>query len=200
MENISRRTFLKTAGASVLAVGAVSMLGGCGIVDNIVTSMLKKYSDVPNAKVMNSMVVIAGNSVGTLNAANADSKITGLMIDAELVNANTKKVTLKKSNFTLKVDGADATVLTGSEATKMLSSDYSDYLNEYVLLDNKGELNLAPVTDPDGKYYAAGVLVFKLKTPVASWKKAELTVTVGSNKAVYTITNSGNGDVKTTVK
>lgn len=203
MENISRRTFLKTAGASALAVGAVGMLGGCGIVDNMINNILKQYADVPNAKVMNSVAVVAGSTVKTINAKGADGNkgnATAVMIDVTMLNASLTKYSLKKSNFTMKVDGADATLLVGNDAEKMLTTGYTYYYGYDMLLNSKGEATLDKfsATDTEGKYMADGYLVFKLKNPVADWKKAELTVTLGSNKAVYTITNGST--VKVTVK
>ena len=39
MKNVTRRAFLKTAGAAALAVGAVGMLSGCGLGDFVAGSI-----------------------------------------------------------------------------------------------------------------------------------------------------------------
>lgn len=194
MKNITRRTFLKTTGAAALAVGAVGMLGGCGLVDNAINNALK--DQLPNAKVVNSVMVTCDDMIAVRNDSVWNEgtqewnggEIRAVTVQITLANLGTNNVSLKKENFTLKLDGAETTLVPGDAGQELIKDSCIDFR---MLLDNKGEKVLTKEMNENRA--DSGWVVFQLKNPVADWAKAELTVQI-SDQVTFDITKKGEQD------
>ena len=190
---ISRRTFLKCAGAAAVAVGAASMLGGCSLVDDIIN---KATEDYPN------MTTLDGVSfdLSLVHAARKDSTYEGgtetlgdlvsFMPHIGLGNfVGGEGKSVSKDTFSLKVDDHEMKLLLGADAVAAARG----YLQkENLLLNDQGVVTLGGNTSESG--YPDGFLVyaFPADVHVKTWNKAVLTITMGGKSTTFTLTHKGD--------
>lgn len=175
---ISRRTFLKCAGAATVAAGAASLLGGCSLFDNIFNAGTK---DMPAITINGITFSVTGAAT---YAKTTDGKqsvkalvpLVGILDNNQFVGAEPK--TLDKSIFSLKIDGVDAEIKWGEEAQKIVNEVFSE--------DNE-----ATVLDKDGKTktgLTAVALVFVPKQSIERWSKAVLTINYSGRSQSFELT------------
>ena len=190
---ISRRTFLKCAGAAAVAVGAASMLGGCSLMDDIIN---KATEDYPN------MTTLDGVSfdLSLVHAARKDSTYEGgtetlgdlvsFMPHIGLGNfVGGEGKSVSKDTFSLKVDDHEMKLLLGADAVAAARG----YLQkENLLLNDQGVVTLGGNTSESG--YPDGFLVyaFPADVHVKTWNKAVLTITMGGKSTTFTLTHKGD--------
>lgn len=189
-KNISRRTFLKCAGAVTVAAGAASMLGGCTLFDGIADQMAGESED--GMRVGGALVrvrTVSGHKVAVQAPQSADAAVPAAKVDALSVEA--KYATIVDNinvSATLKVEGQTAACLTGEEAKAYFTGALGD-----------GEVMLKNPVSLDGAMQETkGWLVFKLPEDVAgTWTKAELTFTesVRGESGTYHITRDEAGNI-----
>lgn len=190
---ISRRSFLKCAGVTALAVGAASALSGCDLVDDIINKVTEEY---PN------MITLGGVSFELIHVhtARADStfedgtETLGNMVSfiphinlGNFTSGEGKSVS--KDTFSLKVDDHEMTLLLG-DAAVAAARGYIDRDN--LLLNDQGNLTLGGNTSESG--YPDGFLVYAFPADVQAktWKKAVLTIKMGGKSATFTLTHKGD--------
>ena len=190
---ISRRTFLKCAGAAAVAVGAASMLGGCSLMDDIINKVTEDY---PN------MTTLDGVSfeLSFVHAARKDSTFEdGTETLGDLVSfmphiglgnfVGGEGKSVSKDTFSLKVDDHEMKLLLGADAVAAARG----YLQkENLLLNDQGVVTLGGNTSESG--YPDGFLVyaFPADVHVKTWNKAVLTITMGGKSTTFTLTHKGD--------
>ena len=187
---ISRRSFLKCAGVTALAVSAAGALSGCSLVDDIIN---KATEDYPN------MTTLDGVSfnLSSVHAARreASTEPLGELVSfmpliglANFTSGEGKNV--NQNTFSLKVDDYEMKPLLGEAAMKAACGYLSN--KEDLLLDEKGSVTLGANTSESG--YKDGFLVyaFPADVPVKTWKKAVLTITMGGKSTTFTLTHKGD--------
>ena len=181
---ISRRTFLKCAGAATVAVGAASMLGGCSLIDDA----LNKVMDA------NGVSGVTINGVGVQcdfgfqlheREGEADfGNIAAVAMDVSFSSVSSKAWTIKASDFELTVDGKKATTLYGEEAKKVYSTTDE---RTYMPFDKNGQIRLGTEAAESARY-KGGLVVFKLAEVVENWKDMKLKIKVADGEANFTVT------------
>ena len=175
---ISRRTFLKCAGAAAVAAGAASLLGGCSLFDNIINAGTK---DMPAITINGITFSVTGAAT---YAKTTDGKqsvkalvpLVGILDNNQIVGAEPK--TLDKSIFSLKIDGADAEIKWGEDAQKIVNEVFAED-NEATVLDKSGKTKTG---------LTAVALVFVPKQPIEKWSKAVLTINYSGRSQNFELT------------
>lgn len=190
---ISRRVFLKCAGAATVAVGAASLLGGCSLVDDIINKVTEDY---PN------MTTLGGVSfeLSFVHAVRKDSTYEdGTETLGDLVSflphiglgnfTGGEGKSVSKDMFSLKVDDHEMTLLLGDAA---VTAVHGYIQKENLLLNDQGSVTLGGNTSENG--YPDGFLVyaFPADVHVKTWKKAVLTITMGGKSTTFTLTHKGD--------
>lgn len=193
---ISRRTFLKCAGAATVAAGAASLLGGCSLLDDIINKATK---DVPNMITLGNVNFILAAPFTYTAPKTKDSQektvkavipfIVATDIGQAVGNSSVKE--LSKDNFKLTIDGVDAEIKIGNEAKALKDAafaNYSDKDEKYVmLLDDDGKVKVLQEQEIGG-------LIFVPGKEITSWKKAVLTISYKGQKGTFTMTYKGEWD------
>lgn len=193
---ISRRTFLKCAGAATVAAGAASLLGGCSLLDDIINKATK---DVPNMITLGNVNFILAAPFTYTAPKTKDSQektvkavipfIVATDIGQAVGNSSVKE--LSKDNFKLTIDGVDAEIKIGNEAKALKDAafaNYSDKDEKYVmLLDDNGQVKVLQEQEIGG-------LIFVPGQEITSWKKAVLTISYKGQKGTFTMTYKGEWD------
>lgn len=175
---ISRRTFLKCAGAAAVAAGAASMLGGCSLFDNIINAGTK---DMPAITINGITFSVTGAAT---YAKTTDGKqsvkalvpLVCILDNNQIVGAEPK--TLDKSIFSLKIDGVDAEIKWGDDAQKIVKEVYPED-NDATVLDKNGKTKTG---------LTAVALVFVPKQPIEKWSKAVLTINYSGRSQNFELT------------
>lgn len=175
---ISRRTFLKCAGAATVAAGAASLLGGCSLFDNIINAGTK---DMPAITINGITFSVTGAAT---YAKTTDGKqsvkalvpLVGILDNNQIVGAEPK--TLDKSIFSLKIDGVDADIKWGDDAQKIVNEVFSED-NDATVLDKNGKTKTG---------LTAVALVFVPKQPIEKWSKAVLTINYSGRSQNFELT------------
>lgn len=186
---ISRRVFLKCAGAATVAVGAASLLGGCSLIDDTLNKMMDA----------NGVSGVAINGVGVQcdfgfqrheHEGETDcGNIAAVAMNVSFSSVSSKAWTIKASDFELTVDGKKATTLYGNAAKNTYPA--SDERN-YMPFDENGQIQLGTDATEDARY-KGGLVVFKLAEAVESWKDMKLKIKVAGGEANFTVTiQAGN--------
>lgn len=182
---ISRRTFLKCAGAATVAAGAASLLGGCSLIDNVINAATK---DVPSITmdgvtftVTNAFTQITTTKTesGETKAVNAVLPLVGIIDGNQIVSSNPR--TVSKGNFKLTIDGVEAEAKVGKEAEKIVNDLVGEGAKDLSKLNDKGQLAL------DGGL-ASVALVFVPKKPIEKWSKAVLTISYSNRSQNFELT------------
>ena len=183
---ISRRTFLKCAGAATVAAGAASLLGGCSLFDNIINAGTK---EMPTITMDGVTFTVTGaftqatttkNENGETKTVNAVVPLLSIVDGNQIVNSNPR--TVSKSNFKLTIDGVEAEVKVDPDArttVKALVGDEGE--KELRTLNNNGQLTL------DGGL-ASVALVFVPKQSIEKWSKAVLTISYSNRSQNFELT------------
>ena len=175
---ISRRTFLKCAGAATVAAGAASLLGGCSLFDNIINAGTK---DMPAITINGITFSVTGAAT---YAKTTDGKqsvkalvpLVGILDNNQIVGAEPK--TLDKSIFSLKIDGVDAEIKWGDDAQKIVNEVFTED-NDATVLDKNGKTKTG---------LTAVALVFVPKQPIENWSKAVLTINYSGRSQSFELT------------
>lgn len=191
MKNVTRRAFLKTAGAAALAVG---MLSGCGLVDNAINGAFAG-ANVPNMKVVNG-VGLRCDSIVPAHAGDLENPgpMRYMLASLDLVNIGTKDVTFNSSDFKLKMNDVEAEIMLGIEAEEMAGEEQRGYVAANLLLNGNDSNTFTVPKEMDENRAVGGFLVFKLKNnPMpTTWSKAELTVNVKGTTITFTSVPRGD--------
>ena len=201
MENkISRRAFLKCAGTTALAVGTASLLGGCGPVDDAVSSVLGD-----NAIMMSGVGFAWVNNCGRGHCDPNDMDGTKgesyflYAVKLSVANLAGGSVTLNHSDFTFTINGQESEVLYGDSFAKYADVFGAWFTADDLLLDADGIRNIP--LNPTGLGVPHGWLAFKLK-PVEGrdipWEfkslKLELTIHRNGEARSMTLTYDAEGN------
>ena len=186
---ISRRSFLKCAGATALAVSAAGALSGCSLVDDIINKVTEDY---PNVTTLDGVSF----NLSSVRAVRKDSTsetlgdLVSFLPHIGLGNfTGGEGKSVSKDTFSLKVDDHEMTLLLGDDAVKA-SCGYLSKKDD-LLLDEKGNVTLGANTSESG--YKNGFLVYAFpeKVHVKTWKKAVLTITMNGKSTTFTLTHTG---------
>lgn len=190
---ISRRAFLKCAGASVLAVGAASLLGGCSLMDDIINKATEDYP------YMTTLDGVSFSLSGVQTARETSTFEGGTETLGDLVSfmphiglgnfVGGEGKSVSKDTFSLKVDDHEMKLLLGADAVTAARG----YLQkENLLLNDQGVVTLGGNTSESG--YPDGFLVyaFPADVHVKTWNKAVLTITLGGKSTTFTLTHKGD--------
>lgn len=183
--NMTRRSFLKCAGAATVAVGAASLLGGCNIVDDVLNKVTENVENTITMGGVNFMLSYPYTYMVPKAEGSEEKKVAAVMPFLMVTNASqfvgddsTKEIS--KDNFELTIDGVKATPVVGAEATKMRDEAFGTENTENILLlDDNGKLTVVK---------AVGGLIFKPATEIPSWNKAELKISYAGKSATFVMT------------
>lgn len=186
---ISRRSFLKCAGVTALAVSAAGALSGCSLVDDIINKVTEDY---PN------MTTLGGVSfnLSSVRAVRKDSTsetlgdLVSFLPHIGLGNfTGGEGKSVSKDTFSLKVDDHEMPLLLGDAA---VAAARGYIQKENLLLNDQGSVTLGGNTSENG--YPDGFLVyaFPADVHVKTWKKAVLTITMGGKSTTFTLTHKGD--------
>lgn len=186
---ISRRSFLKCAGVTALAVSAAGALSGCSLVDDIINKVTEDYpymTTLDGVSFSLSSVHAARREASTepLGELASFMPLIGL---ANFTSGEGKNV--NQNTFSLKVDDYEMKPLLGDAAVTAACG----YLQkDDLLLDDQGSVTLGANTSESG--YKDGFLVYAFpeKVHVKTWKKAVLTIKMGGKSTTFTLTHTGD--------
>lgn len=190
---ISRRVFLKCAGAATVAVGAASLLGGCSLMDDIINKATEDYP------YMTTLDGVSFSLSGVQTARETSTFEGGTETLGDLVSfmphiglgnfVGGEGKSVSKDTFSLKVDDHEMKLLLGTDAVAAARG----YLQkENLLLNDQGVVTLGGNTSESG--YPDGFLVyaFPADVHVKTWNKAVLTITMGGKSTTFTLTHKGD--------
>lgn len=194
-KNISRRTFLKCAGAVTVAAGAASMLGGCSLFDDLI----EQISDASGI----AMTTIGENGSVWISAASSSiwwgSELIG--VNFQVKNKQDKELTFKSTDITdAKIDGHKAAVVLDPD------KNYNSDGKHPLLFDKTTGTKVYPANND---YTSPAVNGFIFFSPVyeedeehltTTWKKLEFTVKLNGGTATVIVTKSGDSDVTSAIK
>lgn len=184
---ISRRVFLKCAGAATVAVGAASMLGGCSLIDDAIDDALNGMMDKNNvAGVTHNRVGVTWNMAainhasGTVDGEWKKGPIDTVTAAIDISSLSSQEYDLKAENIELKVDGVKATVQNYNDVQVADKKD--------LLLGQNGVVHIG-AGDLESRS-VSGYVVFKLNNEPKpeSWSKLELTIKFGPGTFSFTAT------------
>ena len=185
---ISRRSFLKCAGATALAVSAAGALSGCSLVDDIINKVTEDYpymTTLDGVSFSLSSVHAARREASTepLGELVSFMPLIGL---ANFTSGEGKNV--NQNTFSLKVDDYEMKPLLGDAA---VTAARGYIQKDDLLLDDQGNVTLGANTSESG--YKDGFLVYAFpeKVHVKTWKKAVLTITMNGKSTTFTLTHTG---------
>lgn len=176
---ISRRTFLKCAGAATVAAGAASMLGGCSLFDNIINAGTK---DMPAITINGITFSVTGAATDCAKTTEGKQSVkalvplVGILDNNQIVGAEPK--TLDKSIFSLKIDGVDAEIKWGDAAQNIVNEVFTED-NDATVLDKNGKTKTG---------LTAVALVFVPKQTIERWSKAVLTINYSGRSQSFELT------------
>lgn len=187
---ISRRSFLKCAGVTALAVSAAGALSGCSLVDDIINKVTEDY---PNVTTLDGVSF----SLSSVHAARreASTEPLGELVSfmpliglANFTSGEGKNV--NQNTFSLKVDDYEMKPLLG-DAAMTAAHGYLQKKDD-MLLDDQGSVTLGANTSESG--YKDGFLVYAFpeNVHVKTWKKAVLTIKMGGKSTTFTLTHTGD--------
>ena len=192
---ISRRAFLKCAGASALAVGAASLLGGCNWIEQIGNA-----SGVATCTMGGVMV-----SVATKTRWWNSEYIDPIGIALWVKNRQDHEITLKATDIThVTINGHEAKVLTNTDA-EMDTKVYSGYVGEQSLFRAGDSKTYPSDNNWDMNSYVEGFVFFvpdyadgeeKLKAP---WSNVRFTLTLNGETKTFEVNRNGNDVTSKTV-
>lgn len=186
---ISRRSFLKCAGVTALAVSAAGALSGCSLVDDIIN---KATEDYPYMTTLDGVSF----SLSSVHAARreASTEPLGELVSfmpliglANFTSGEGKNV--NQNTFSLKVDDYEMKPLLGDAA---VTAARGYIQKDDLLLDDQGSVTLGANTSESG--YKDGFLVYAFPedVQVKTWKKAVLTIKMGGKSTTFTLTHTGD--------
>lgn len=194
--NISRRSFLKCAGATALAVGAVGLLGGCGVVDDAISNIFQQVGDQTGHAADSVGKFMYGLSNDCRWWHNAENELTLLRINFQVKNLTDETVTFK-------VEDIKSATIDGHKAKAVLKA--SDVNN------NVDETSYTPLFDENGtKTYGPSQNMNQAEenclyfTPVyeegeehvnADWRTFEMTFTIKGKTSTFVMTHDENNMV-----
>lgn len=190
MSNLmSRRAFLKCAGAVTAAAGAASMLSGCDLINGVIDTA---FSGVPNTVRVGGVMFsfdylrLVKNTDDHDREDVEDEEENVLYVLAKVQSARVDGPTeLSAANFSMKLDDKDLTVVTGEEMHKAVALSGIGSNGQLYLMDDNGNVDIS------ARLGASGFLVFKPGTEVKEWKKAALTFKCnGESKTVTAVKTS----------
>lgn len=197
-KNISRRTFLKCAGAVTVAAGAASMLGGCSLLDDLI----EKISDESGI----AMKTIGENGAVWISAASSSiwwgSELIG--VNFQVKNKQDKELTFKSTDITnVKIDGHKAAVVLAPDENRY---NYNKDGKHPLLFDKTTGTKVYPANND---YTTAAVDGFIFFSPeydegeehlTTTWRKLEFTVKLNGGTATVIVTRSGDKDVTSAIQ
>ncbi len=193
---ISRRAFLKCAGASVLAVGAASLLGGCNWVEQIGNA-----SGVATCTMGGNVMV----SVATKTRWWDSEYIDPIGIALWVKNRQDKEITLKATDITnVTINGHKAKVLTNTDET-IDAEKYQGYVSELSLFRDGDSKTYPSDKNWDMNSYVEGYVFFvpdyadgeeKLKAP---WTNVRFTLKLNGETKTFEVNRSGDNITSKTV-
>lgn len=185
--NMTRRSFLKCAGAATVAVGAASLLGSCGIIDDIVNQGTKDIPLTTNMGNVNFSIVAPEKNKMSEDGSKIEYFLPGLVLtNVAMVDQRPREV--KAEAFTLTVDGHKTTPVTGANAKAVVTALYPNSKEEAIFG------NGASVTVEVGGTPASGYMVFKAEDGFTAkdWSTAVLTVKYDSSTTIFTMKKDGD--------
>ena len=192
---ISRRAFLKCAGASALAVGAASLLGGCNWIEQIGNA-----SGVATCTMGGVMV-----SVATKTRWWNSEYIDPIGIALWVKNRQDHEITLKASEITnVTINGHKAKVLTKTDEV-MNAKDYPNYVAEQSLFRAGDSKTYPSDNNWDMNSYVEGFVFFvpdykedeeKLK---GHWSNVRFTLKLNGESKTFEVNRNGNDVTSKTV-
>lgn len=187
-DQMTRRSFLKCAGAATVAVGAATLLGGCNPIDGIVNNATK---DVPEAVTKDGVLFVVS---GVTAAKDDNGKEIAYLPGLSMVNLNLGTKSVSTKNFSLTVDGKKTNIRYGDAAKKLSEKALENWpeKDDVLLLDKNGSCKVPTGTSGDARY---GLLVFEpAEAAKGEWKTAELTISFGGSSTTFIIPR--DGDIK----
>lgn len=192
---ISRRAFLKCAGASALAVGAASLLGGCNWIEQIGNA-----SGVATCTMGGVMV-----SVATRTRWWDGEYMNPVGIALWVKNRQDHEITLKASDITnVTINGHKAKVLTNTDEA-IDTAKYSGYVSEQSLFRAGDSKTYPSDNNLDMNSYVEGFMFFvpdyadgeeKLK---GHWSNVRFTLKLNGETKTFEVNRSGDKVTSKTV-
>ena len=216
---ISRRAFLKCAGASALAVGAASMLSGCDFFDKAMGSLIGQVgeaSGIAMAKMGGTdtdwaLVAVGAKSTWwSRTVTQGDDKPSYTYLDivgigVEVKNYQNKDITLSAADITdVKVDGHNATVLTNTDVSMKDYKNYGNYVAQSLF--RTGDSKKCPADKNMNGTAIDGYVFFALNyaneeeklAAQADWSKVRFTLKLNGDTKTFEVYKT-NGNVTSKV-
>lgn len=196
---ISRRTFLKCAGATALAAGAASMLSGCDLLDKAMGSVFDKLEGacrMGGTDTDYAMVKVGAKAI-TWSITTAESKYTTVVgIGVQVKNYQDKEITLKASDITnVTVNGHKANILTN---TKVSMEKYDETESLFETGDTKTYPASKNMNEPSVNGYVYFEVDYKSDEKLVEYPWTNVKFTMTLNGATKTFEVYKNGDSLTT--
>lgn len=197
---ISRRSFLKCAGVTALAVGAGSMLSSCGLVDDAMNGMFEQVgAQMGHAAATMGSNVWAGLKNMTVRWSIGE-ELTMLGIEFQVKNKRDAALTFRASDITnVKIDGHKAQVVVAPDPAKYDLTGYPALFDKTTGVKTyqgdpsmneaeSGYIFFAP-TYAEGEAHAS-----------KDWRNLEFTFTLNGATATFTATRSSDNKVTSAKK
>ena len=210
---ISRRAFLKCAGASALAVGAASMLSGCDFFDKAMGSLIGQVGEAAGIAMCKmggtdtEWALVAVGHKGTCWQATSAGKpyVTAVGIGVEVKNYQNKDIDLNAVDITdVTVDGRKATVLTNTDVSMKDYTNYGSYAAQSLF--RTGDSKKCPADKNMNGTAIDGYVFFALNyaseeeklAAKADWSKVRFTLKLNGDTKTFEVYKN-NGDITSKV-
>ena len=192
---ISRRSFLKCAGATALAAGAASMLSGCDLIGAAMNLGFEKIGNQmghASATMGDNVWAALSNRFCSWNSG--ENELLVLAVEFQVKNKRSEGLTFHASDITdVKINGHKARVVV-NPGTEF--SDCGNQENYPVLYDASGNKTFAASPDmnaaENGYIYFAPVYDEGEEHITGTWETVKFTFKLNGNTATFTGTHNAD--------
>ena len=200
---ISRRSFLKCAGATALAAGAASMLSGCDLIGAAMNLGFEKIGNqMGHASATMGDNVWAALSNRFCSWNNGENELLVLAVEFQVKNKRNEKLVFHASEITnMKINGHEARVVFNPGTEFSNCSGQEKYP---VLYNASGDKTFEASPDmnaaEDGYIYFAPVYGEGEEHITGKWETVEFTFKLNGNTATFTGTHNADNTMTSAKK
>lgn len=200
---ISRRSFLKCAGATALAAGAASMLSGCDLIGAAMNLGFEKIGNQmghASATMGDNVWAALSNRFNSWN--DGKNELLILAVEFQVKNKRNEKLNFSASDITnVKINGHEARVVFNPGTEFSSCGEQKKYP---VLYNASGSKTFAASPDmnqaEDGYIYFAPVYGENEEHITGKWETVEFTFKLNGNSATFTGTHNADNTMTSAKK
>lgn len=206
---ISRRSFLKCAGATALAAGAASMLSGCDLLDKAMGSLIGRVGEASGIAMCKmggtsteyAMVTLRNDVTWWKSTAShetlPENTLLAVGFTIQVKNYQNKEITLKASDITdVTVNGHKAKVLTDTDSSLATYTNSAKY-NEDGLFKKGDSKTYKAAKDTsvsvDGHVFFELVYANAAEAVKGDWNNIKFTLKLNGDTKTFELTKNGDG-------